>query len=239
MSQVKSTVCVSDIHGAFNTLKALLAKVAVQLDGQPYEVICLGDCIDRGPRSREVVEWVMTNKIRTVRANHEDLALAYSAHTKRGFKSRCGDSYDEDIWLLNGGVQALNSWGADYEVGLPDDVLTWMSNLPSYILIEEPLSQGRKLLASHTGYGLDADKGNWLRVLWGRHPDDGEFAYEPNTGRPIDDGLLRCFGHTRAKQAKVAESWAMIDTGAAYKGYGVMTAFVWPSRELIQQEYID
>lgn len=231
-------VLISDIHGAFNTLQALLVKVAAQLGDQPYEVILLGDLIDRGPRSREVVEWAMTNKIRTTKGNHEDLALAYSEHAKMGFKAKCARHYDRNVWLLNGGDDTLKSWGPKTKT-LPRDVLEWMSDLPPYILIEEPTSENRKLLCSHTGYGLDADKDNWLRALWGRYPDDGDWTHEKGTGKAIDDGLFRCFGHTKTRKVEVMPAHVNIDSGAAYRGYEVMTAFVWPSKQLIQVSYQD
>ncbi len=228
-------ICIGDVHGAFKTLMALVAK------HPDRRVILLGDLIDRGPRSRDVVEWAMANKIETCAANHDDLALAYSAHAKLGYKAKCPEYYDRDVWLDNGGIQALDSWDADLlpESRLPTNVLDWFTSLPPYILIDEE-SQGRKLLLSHTGYGLDADKeGGWMRALWGRHPDDGEFAYETGTGKPMDDGLFRAFGHTRVKSAEMTDRWVNLDTGAAYKGYGVLSGLLWPEREIVTQPYID
>ncbi len=227
MNRVSQYLLATDIHGCLKTLLALVEK-----HGKDRQLILLGDLIDRGPDSRGVVEYAMTNKIPTVRANHDDLCLAYTPHAKRGFKAKCAGEYDEDIWLGNGGIQALQSWGADFEVGLPDNVLKWMANLPPYLLFDG-------LLLSHTGYGLDADKGNWLRVLWGRHPDDGDFVHEKGTGKPIDDGLYRVFGHTRARKPIVAPNFAMIDTGCAYKGYGILTGMLWPEREIVQVDNID
>lgn len=222
---VSKLLIVSDIHGCLKTLLALIEK-----HGKDRQLICLGDMIDRGPDSRGVVEYAMENHVPTCGGNHEDLAVAYSTHTARGFKAKCADEYDEDIWLANGGIQALQSWGADFEVGLPNKALQWMTNLPPYLRFGD-------LLLSHTGYGLDADKENWLRVLWGRHPDDGDFTHEK--GKPVEDGLFRVFGHTRAKKPVVAANHVMIDTGCAYEGYGKLTGFLWPEKEIVQVENLD
>jgi diadenosine tetraphosphatase ApaH/serine/threonine PP2A family protein phosphatase len=174
----------------------------------------------------------MENNIPTIKGNHEDLALAYSAHTARGFKAKCANEYDRDVWLSNGGASTLKSWGADFKTGLPDKVLQWMSGLPPYLLFDG-------LLLSHTGYCLDAHKENWWRTLWGRYPDDGDFVYEAGTGKPIDDGLYRVFGHTRVKEAVWGDNWVNIDSGCAYKGYGKLTGFLFPEKTTVEMENID
>lgn len=231
----KITCCLTDVHGMYLTMMALLKKVDDHLDGAPHEIILLGDGIDRGPRSREVVEWAMANKIRTVAGNHEDLSLAYSEHAKLGYKAKCLQYYERNVWLHNGGKDALASWGPKTKA-LPRDVLDWMATLPPYLIIDT-LSQGRKLLASHTGYALDADKGNWMRALWGRRDYDSWDWTHDERGNPVDDGLFRAYGHTRVDSVVVKEDHVNLDSGAAYGGS--LTAFIWPERTLISQPGID
>lgn len=211
------TLCVSDIHGCYYTLIRLLNKC---LEG---EVIFAGDLIDRGPHSKEVVEFAMHNKIPCVMGNHEDLALAYSKHRELGYKSHCVEMYDRDVWLDNGGRDCLESFGSATYANkhtLPKDVLDWIQALPAYIKRDN-------LLISHTGYGLS----DWFAALWMRHDfDRDEFP---------DDGLFRVFGHTQQKNAVITNKCAMIDTGAAYseRGMGILTAFEWPSKKVISQEF--
>ncbi len=88
--------------------------------------------------------------------------------------------------------------------------------------------QGRKCLASHTGYGLGGDTGHWMSALWGRHPSDGDFP---------EDGMYRVHGHTRVSEVVVGDKVTNIDSGAAYDGYRVLTAFLWPSKALVQQPF--
>jgi hypothetical protein len=204
---------ISDIHGCYFTLIRLLNKCA---EG---EVFLAGDLIDRGPHSKEVVEFAMANKIPTTMGNHCDLALAYSEHAKLGYKSHCRDFYSENIWLANGGIDCLVSYGANE---LPRNVLDWMQQMPAYFIRDG-------LLISHTGYGLDE---NWLQKLWGRHGYQGGGAFP-------DDGLYRVFGHTQQKEAVITDKWAMIDTGAAYggRGMGTLTAFEWPTKKIIGQKF--
>jgi hypothetical protein len=76
-----------------------------------------------------------------------------------------------------------------------------------------------------------------MRALWGRHGYDAwDFAHDVK-GQPVDDGLFRVYGHTRVKEAVVTDAYANIDTGAAYGGS--LSAFIWPSREIVSQVAID
>lgn len=228
-------VLVSDCHGCWFTLVRLLNQVVVAHPGA--RLMLLGDEIDRGPHSRQVVEFAMANAISTVMGNHIDLALAYSEHTRRGYRAKCASYYERDIWLYNGGDYALGNWphfreGRREGNVIPKEVLDWMQALPPYIISDLVDDKGRKGLFSHTGYGLDADlntSDGWFRALWGRHAHgDGDFP---------DDGYHRVFGHTQAKEVRFGEGWHMVDTGAAYKAYGNMTAFIWPTKQTVVQGF--
>jgi len=227
---MNNIVIISDIHGCYKTLMKLIDD-AKQKWGQDIHLVFCGDLIDRGPSSRQVVEYAMQNNIPTVMGNHEDLCLAYSGHEKRGFKSRCKQWYDFNIWLDNGGDAALEDW-SNY---IPDNVLQWMQSLPPYIIFNEPIVDNRKLLVSHTGYGLEADKNDWITAIWARHGHDHDMFNPDATGTNRDDGYFRVFGHTQQLKPWITETFAMIDTGAAYKrrGMGNLTAFHWPSKETI------
>lgn len=234
---MQKVVIISDPHGCWYTMVRLLNRCP-----KGANLVFAGDLIDRGPHSRKVVEFAMEHKIPTCMGNHEDLALAF--HHRR---AKCKEYYDEGVWLMNGGKEALENWrpqgkySSVYKLSLPNDVLTWMESLPPYLYPSDEVDEnGRRLCCSHTGYGLDADKNNWFRALWGRYQHgDGEFTYEEGTGKPIDDGLYRVFGHSSNKQAIVTDTYANIDTGAAYtaRGYGNLTAFVWPTKEVITEPY--
>src|SRR3990172_8454089 len=87
---------ISDIAGNFKALQALLAKMP---DGK---VLSVGDMIDRGPRSREVVDFFMGGGGEALRGNHEDFCLQYHCPTGR---------YAHDDWAWNGGTATIDSFG--------------------------------------------------------------------------------------------------------------------------------
>jgi serine/threonine protein phosphatase 1 len=175
----------------------------------PDEQLVLGgDLIDRGPNSKAMVEFAIENNIPTVRGNHEDLCLWHHSNRKDL------DPYDENLWLYNGGRMAL----ASYPGGkMTPAHLEWMRKLPLHLSFGE-------LLVSHTGHGLHPDE---QTALWARD------FYFPK------DGRFRVFGHTPHKEPYFGTNYVCIDTGCAYhdRGYGKLTAFLWPQREIIQQDY--
>ena len=64
---------IGDIHGFGETLRILVDKLNIQ--GGDF-VVLLGDLIDRGPNSYDVVQFVKTsNNIVTVKGNHEKMMI--------------------------------------------------------------------------------------------------------------------------------------------------------------------
>ena len=67
---------ISDIAGNYKTLMALLEKMP-----QDEEIISVGDMVDRGPRSKEVIEFFMNNENATaIMGNHEHMMQIGRAH---------------------------------------------------------------------------------------------------------------------------------------------------------------
>jgi len=79
-----------DIHGHYDTLMALLAKIGLDHNDLPNDVqlIFLGDLIDRGPKSAEVVKLVKSlcerGKARCILANHEFNFVNFNTETEKG-----------------------------------------------------------------------------------------------------------------------------------------------------------
>lgn len=136
------TFAIGDIHGELDHLRALIAKLP-KLDRRDT-LVFLGDYVDRGPKSEEVVRIVraferdLGCKVVTLRGNHED---AWLRVIERGwpefvlppgngclatYRSYVGGKVpDEDEMPQKEEVEVLFS-GAFF----PDDVVTWFSKLP-------------------------------------------------------------------------------------------------------------
>ena len=71
---------VGDIHGCFDKLRALMEKIPI--DFKRNQLIFIGDYIDRGSRSLEVVDYLIELKKRLpgtifLKGNHEDMLENY------------------------------------------------------------------------------------------------------------------------------------------------------------------
>lgn len=98
------TLAIGDIHGCFDALQNVLALARVS---KGERVILLGDLVDRGPSTREVIQWAIDNPLgldlHVLRGNHECMMLT----------SRT-ESWYYDNWLAVGGKEVLASY-ADSE----------------------------------------------------------------------------------------------------------------------------
>ncbi|MDQ0300487.1 serine/threonine protein phosphatase 1 [Salibacterium salarium] len=119
MNEVRSIareIFISDIHGQFEAFTSLLAK----LDYQPAEDVLylLGDYIDRGPQSNEVIEYLLELKetagsnITFLKGNHEAMMLD-------AFENE--DKSNVGLWFENGGRETLKSYVGDDLISSPFD----------------------------------------------------------------------------------------------------------------------
>lgn len=144
------TITLGDIHGGQDELRQILAALPV-LDSRDT-LVFLGDYVDRGPRSREVVEALMALPGQTqaqvvcLRGNHEDAWLRVREHgwdefvlppehgclpTLRSFLGTAADpadpATDRELELLSTGA----FW--------PDSMMTWFAALPYWYENEQAI----------------------------------------------------------------------------------------------------
>ena len=130
---------VGDIHGCYKTLLKLInEKLDVQKEDELYFV---GDYIDRGPSSRQVVDHLLEMKeagyqIYAVRGNHEEMLLD-------AWQNQTTDSFM--LWMMNGAEQTLNSYGIesykDMEEAslneLPEAHMDFFRKMPYHLMLED------------------------------------------------------------------------------------------------------
>lgn len=66
---------VGDIHGHFTALQGALDAVA--FDPVRDRLFSVGDMVDRGPESEQVLDWLAKPWFFAVQGNHEDIAVRY------------------------------------------------------------------------------------------------------------------------------------------------------------------
>ena len=232
---MKQVTVMGDIHGCYKTFIALLEKIPTE-----DEIVLVGDLIDRGLSSKQVVQYVIDHpEIKCVKANHEDMYITDI------LKENVDDPYFGQ-WLSDQAGKTLDSYRKeDYTIDndLMIEHAKWMKTLPYYLEFKDVVNNdGRHLVVSHASIGS-----TWKF----RHPDsEGHHFFKNeviwNRNKPDDiDGIYNVFGHTPEKDGvRIKSYFANVDTGACLKrdwseSYGVLSALRFPSMEVITQKNID
>jgi serine/threonine protein phosphatase 1 len=97
------TLVISDIHGCYEPFIELLQLI--QYTPREDRLIILGDLVDRGPQSLEVVEHVMTlaheANVIVIRGNHDQRFVDVMSNEQ---------SNEDDKFFEHGGIQLLDSY---------------------------------------------------------------------------------------------------------------------------------
>ncbi len=196
-----ATFVLADIHGRFDLLERALRLIQSGASGGT--VIFLGDYVDRGPQSREVVERLMAgppprwNWI-TLKGNHEDLMVNYHDEPVR-----------QNAWIDNGGDKTLSSYGGL----IPPEHIDWARDLPS------------KFIDTYRVYahaGIDParplDQQAEETLLWKRYPARAADIHYP--------GYHIVHGHTPQRFGpECYPGRTNLDTGAVFFGRLVVGRF--------------
>jgi len=212
---------VGDVHGRLDLLEQLLEKIhADRVDGRPSEtlLIFLGDLIDRGPSSKQVVERLRTYRHEGVRTlfllgNHEEVLLRILE----------GEADLIAKWRLFGGTQTLESYSVDVSglLGLPDEAAI---ALIRKAIPDEHVEFLRTFVDTcRFGDYLFVHAGIRPRVpLNEQRQSDLRWIREPFLTDDTPHGFVVVHGHSIANQVEERPNRIGIDTGAF--ATGVLTA---------------
>jgi serine/threonine protein phosphatase 1 len=213
---------IGDVHGRLDLLTDLITRIEADNAARgpaDTQLILLGDLIDRGPQSAELIEYLRSfhpgfARVRLLMGNHE-AAMLDSLDDRTGDPHRTG-------WLEYGGLATLASYGVPYRVyGLPGPAM--VAALRQYVPaahldflrgFEDHVTVGDYLFV-HAGIrpGVPLAAQNRRDLHWIR----GEFLDDP---RP--HGFTVVHGHTISDAPEFRPNRIGIDTGA-YRS-GVLTA---------------
>ncbi len=212
-------MAIGDVHGCAAALRTLLAAV----DPQPDDtVVTLGDYIDRGPDSRDVVQQLLELEERCrlvpLLGNHEEmLFLSMADPTVLG------------LWLGYGGGAALRSYGvdptgvgpADLKDRLPTDHLTFLRACRACFTTDTHFFV-------HAGYvpDLPLDHQPVEALRWRSLTE-----WQP---RPHQSGKIAVVGHTPQRSGRILDLGFLkaIDTWCHHGGW--LTALEVESGEVTQ-----
>ena len=214
---------IPDTHGCALTFHHLLHKtLQVRKSDRVY---LLGDMIDRGPRSKELLDLLMELQSRgfsisCLRGNHEQMLL---------------DAYQspENIqtWVLNGGYATLDSFGVAKVAALPRRYLDFLRSLPFYIELKDFI-----LIHGGMNFADGVPFSDTRAMLWSRNL---------SIDKQLTSNRRLICGHTPHSQNTVRASLAAdiitLDNGCVYRehGLGTLAALELNSLELVFQPNID
>ena len=202
----KAFCAIGDVHGCADLLDNALRQA------RDIPVVCVGDYIDRGDRSREVLRMLHARpNVTCLSGNHEEMMLRFVEKPEEYGKR----------WLRYGGVQTLASFdveGVDefsdsdkmrsardqLVARMGESMLQWLKTLPS-------IWRSGNLAVVHAGANpfVPLERQSSAVLHWG-HPDFCK--------RRRDDGVWVMHGHTIVDKPKVENGRIAIDTGAYATG---------------------
>lgn len=171
-------IAITDIHGCLKSFKALLKRCDFDTTTTLY---LLGDYIDRGPASAQVIDYILElralgHTVHALRGNHEQMMI--DAARKPHYLP---------FWLRNGGRATLQSFGVKRLQEVPPHYWTFLYDLPfyaetpGYLLVhagldfskKDPLSDENGLMWIRHWY--DTLDTAWLqrrKIIHGHTPED-------------------------------------------------------------------
>jgi serine/threonine protein phosphatase 1 len=206
---------IGDIHGRVDCLEALLKQIDDDRERFPAEnviEIFLGDYVDRGPNSREVLDVLIARQ-----KSHSAICLL--GNHDISFMGAITGSLTNDPFALIGGAETCTSYGVD--AGHPDYLRHLQDTVPQshreflHSLKEYHILDG--LLFVHAGVdpSLSIDKQTKESLCYIRTP----FLNSDKS-----HGFLVIHGHTMGPTPVVKSNRVGIDTAAFMTG--VLTAIV-------------
>jgi serine/threonine protein phosphatase 1 len=152
------TYVIPDIHGRNDLLCESLAEINVHSRGVPGVIVTIGDYIDKGPASKEVVERLLSGvgegwSLITLKGNHDAMMV-----------EALRDPSKMAAWIAKGGDAALASYGGD-PAAVPRAHINWLERL-------RLMHVDAHRLYVHAGVDpeIPLDRQDETTLLWKRYP---------------------------------------------------------------------
>jgi len=213
---------IGDVHGCMRPLRDIAEWLEDDLNHRPprdWRIVYLGDYIDRGPDSRGVIDFVISQmsarRVYALRGNHDQFMIDFlgGESTAASFQT----------WMDNGGILTLASYGIDLDdiydavdeasradlrealiEALPDSHGRFLAGLPHMVRLGD-------YVFVHAGVrpGTRLDKQRAADLIWIR---------EPFLDSEEDHGAVVVHGHTVSEHVQMRHNRIGIDTGAVFGG---------------------
>jgi serine/threonine protein phosphatase 1 len=198
---MKQICFIGDVHGCLDQLDEIVTLASPRAE----TLVFLGDYVDRGSRSREVIDYLVTLKAGSgpavifLAGNHDSVFL----------RALIADGLDE--FLLIGGASTIRSYITEPE---PDVLAQLRAVVP-----KEHLTFLREMQNDFSDEG----------VIAAHELTELDLARLPKTTFAVYGHLPQ-----RDTIPLITENYAAIDTGCGTLSGGRLTGFFWPAKESVQ-----
>jgi serine/threonine protein phosphatase 1 len=212
---------IGDIHGCFDPLYELIEqKIRIRKDDR---LVLLGDYIDRGSKSREVIDYILKLQedgfdIIPLMGNHESMMIDAFASEQSKYN-----------WFMNGGYETLHSFGIESLDELDTRYLHFFKSLSHYYIQD-------RFIFVHAGFNdrIINPFEDKYQMIWSRNE---------SYSNPVFNDKIIIHGHTPIpfslcrQEVRSDAKVINIDTGCVYDdlgGYGHLTAIELFTMELFR-----
>ena len=233
MFKEKQIYIIGDVHGCYKTLLALIEQFP---NKQNSKIVFVGDLIDKGANSCEVIEFVKNNNYDCVIGNHDEMMILYSEYLEN-------DRQHEDLkyWLFRcGGEATLNSYSSIQKFY---EHIEYLKGLPHYIEYQDYKTEdNRYLVVSHSTVGKMWNLRNSI------NKDDveefNEFVKWSRWKNFDNEDIFNVYGHTIFQEPLLNDYSCGIDLGCSYQKKEKLPnprlcALEFPSMKIYTQENLE
>lgn len=184
-------IAIGDIHGQYTKLRNLIDKLDL---GPGDEVVFLGDYVDSGPQSADVIEYLREGaKYRKwwfLMGNHDAWFLDYLE-----------SGYADPSWQHYGGRDTLMSYGAEWpRPVVPHEHKDWLQRLSRPIIFEPSFGDVEYIFSHGMLCPTKPLLGRFDKheAMWGRPKTFGIESPDSLPTKPLawEDNQFLVFGHT-------------------------------------------
>ncbi|MCA9191491.1 MAG: serine/threonine protein phosphatase [Planctomycetales bacterium] len=208
-------IAIGDIHGCSDALRVLLNTIQPESDDT---IVTLGDYVDRGPNSKDVIEQLIALKQKCVvvclQGNHEEMMLRVVRDEEPPYN-----------WLRYGGVETLDSYGfvGDMKCIPPEHFAFFDTMAPFY--------ESEEHIFLHANYdpGQELEKQTEFHLRW--------LKLTESTPGPHMSGKRAVVGHTHDRGGEIFDVGHLVCIDTYCYGGGWLTGLEVRTGELWQVDF--
>ncbi len=193
MMMTKRKIFIGDVHGCFEELQLLLEKVKWNKDQDDLNFV--GDLINRGPKSYDVLKFAKEHATLCVRGNHEENFLEY-LEAKKSHKP----IYEELKHKLSTNLKTYVKWLKELPYYVEED---------QFILVHAGLTPGKTAQESR--------REDLIRIrTWDGKGENTNSRENPPWYQFYQGKKLIIYGHYAIEGLKIRENTIGLDSGCVW-----------------------